>query len=65
MRDSLAIGDRRLELVIGDITEARVDAVANGHVDPPRLDVDRPLPHAPVPVPASRRDSISTTLFWG
>ena len=29
MRDSLAIGDRRLELVIGDITEARVDAVAN------------------------------------
>jgi len=29
VRDSLAIGDRRLELVIGDITEARVDAVAN------------------------------------
>jgi O-acetyl-ADP-ribose deacetylase (regulator of RNase III) len=29
MTDALEIGSRRLELVIGDITEQRVDAVAN------------------------------------
>ena len=29
MRDALTIGGRRLELVLGDITEAQVDAVAN------------------------------------
>jgi hypothetical protein len=45
--------------------DAGINAIPDRDVDPPRPDVDRPLDHAPVPVPVPRRDSISTILFWG
>ena len=41
------------------------DVVAPLDVDPPRAEVEAAQPRLPYLSPAARRDSSSTTLFWG